>query len=64
MGLADVQAAYELVAGELRRFRAGLAPTTAESERVAPSAAEDALKAILAEVRAIREALEQPGPPR
>ena len=56
VGLPNVQEVYEIVVTELRRFRGGMAPTAAEVEGE-PSVA-DALSAILAEVRAIRQALE------
>jgi hypothetical protein len=56
VGLPNVQEVYELVVTELRRFRGGMAPTAAEVEGE-PSVA-NALNAILAEVRAIRQALE------
>jgi uncharacterized membrane protein YdbT with pleckstrin-like domain len=57
VGLPNVQDVYELVVTELRRFRGGMAPTAAEVEGE-PSVA-DALNAILAEVRAIRQTLEE-----
>jgi putative membrane protein len=56
VGLTNVQEVYEIVVTELRRFRGGMAPTAAEVEGE-PSVA-DAMNAILAEVRAIRQALE------
>jgi membrane protein YdbS with pleckstrin-like domain len=56
VGLPNVQEVYEIVVTELRRFRGGMAPTAAEVEGE-PSVA-DALNAILAEVRTIRQALE------
>ena len=58
VGLTNVQAIYGIVAGELRRFRGGMAPTAAEAERDVVAPAGDALGAILDEVRAIRRALE------
>lgn len=57
-GLSDVQSVYDTVAQELRRFRGGMAPTQAEAEEAPTPAPPDALGAILAEVRAIRQALE------
>jgi len=58
VGLTNVQEVYELVATELRRFRGGMAPTAAEVEGAPVVASADALSAILAEVRAIRQAME------
>lgn len=58
VGLANVQEVYDIVVTELRRFRGGMAPTMAEVESEAVPAAPDALSAILAEVRAIRQTLE------
>ncbi len=58
VGLPNVQEIYELVVTELRRFRGGMAPTAAEAEGAPSVASADALSAILAEVRAIRQALE------
>jgi uncharacterized membrane protein YdbT with pleckstrin-like domain len=57
-GLTDVQSVYDTVAQELRRFRGGMAPTQTETEEMPIPASPDALNAILAEVRAIRQALE------
>jgi len=57
VGLPNVQEVYEIVVTELRRFRGGMAPTAAEVE--GEPAVADALSAILAEVRAIRQALEK-----
>ncbi len=54
-GLPDVQEVYEMVATALRRFRGAMAPTTTEVE-AEPSGV---LNEILAEVRAIRRAVEQ-----
>lgn len=59
VGLTDVQEVYELVVTELRRFRGGMAPTAAEVEPEPTVAPTDALSEILAEVRAIRQALEK-----
>ena len=59
VGLTNVQEVYELVATELRRFRGGMAPTAADVEGQPAVASTDALSAILAEVRAIRQALER-----
>jgi uncharacterized membrane protein YdbT with pleckstrin-like domain len=58
VGLANVQEVYDIVATELRRFRGGMAPTMADVESEAIAAPPDALSAILAEVRAIRQTLE------
>ena len=57
VGLPNVQEVYELVVTELRRFRGGMAPTTAEVEPLAASG--ETLVAILEEVKAIRESLEK-----
>jgi len=54
VGLTNVQEVYELVVKELRRFRGGMAPTAAEVEGEPAGV----LNAILAEVQAIRQALE------
>jgi membrane protein YdbS with pleckstrin-like domain len=56
VGLTNVQEVYEMVVAELRRFRGGMAPTAAEVE--GESSVADAMNAILAEVRAIRQAME------
>jgi len=55
VGLADAQQVYEMVAGKLRRFRGGMAPTAAEME--GEGATE--LQEILEELRAIRRVLEK-----
>jgi membrane protein YdbS with pleckstrin-like domain len=55
VGLPNVQEVYEIVVTELRRFRGGMAPTAAEVE--GEPAVANALNAILAEVRAIRQAM-------
>ena len=62
VGLENPQEIYEMVVTALHRFRGGMAPTNAEEEM--PDVASDevsseALSAILSEVRAIRQALEQ-----
>ena len=59
VGLSDVQGVYESVAGELRRFRGGMAPTQADVEVEPTAAPQDGLREILAEVRAIRKSLEE-----
>jgi membrane protein YdbS with pleckstrin-like domain len=59
VGLADVDAVYAQVATALHRFRGGIAPTQAEEERPALSAEDGVLTAILAELRAIRRAVER-----
>jgi len=58
VGLANVQEVYASVAGELRRFRGGMAPTQADVEEEPAVALPEGLGEILAEVRAIRKALE------
>jgi len=59
VGLTNVEEVYEMVVKELRRFRGGMAPTAAEVESEPALASADALSAILAEVQAIRQALEK-----
>jgi uncharacterized membrane protein YdbT with pleckstrin-like domain len=59
VGLPNVQEVYEMVVTELRRFRGAMAPTAAEVEGEPVLPSHDALGAILAEVRAIRETLEK-----
>lgn len=67
VGLENVQEVYEKVAGELRRFRAGMFPTQTGEEgsragvasAVQSAAGETTLTAILDELRAIRSRLEQ-----
>ncbi|MGD2077152.1 MAG: PH domain-containing protein [Chloroflexota bacterium] len=60
VGLPDVQAVYNIVVTELRRFRGSQAPTAADDDVPAPlSMANGELRQILAEVQAIRHALEQ-----
>jgi uncharacterized membrane protein YdbT with pleckstrin-like domain len=59
VGLTNVHEVYEMVATELRRFRGGMAPTAAEVEPEAAAASADTLSAILAEIRAIRQALDK-----
>lgn len=54
VGLEDVQEVYELVVTELRRFRGAMAPTATQEE---PSGNGSA--ALLEELRAIRQLLEQ-----
>jgi membrane protein YdbS with pleckstrin-like domain len=59
VGLPNVQEVYDLVATELRRFRAGMSPTGADADASQPVVSESAaLAAILAEVKAIRTSLE------
>jgi membrane protein YdbS with pleckstrin-like domain len=57
VGLVDVDELYDLVVARLHRFRGGMSPTQAEAE--APHSTDDTLVALLAEVRAIRRALEE-----
>jgi membrane protein YdbS with pleckstrin-like domain len=58
VGLPNVQEIYEIVVTELRRFRGGMSPTIAEAEEEEGITSIEALRALLAEVRAIRETLE------
>ena len=56
VGLPDVQGVYETVGNRLRRYRGAMAPTAGgEADGPAP----DVLDALLAEVRAIRAAVEK-----
>lgn len=59
VGLSNVQEVYGSVAGELRRFRGGMAPTQADVEDEPVVALPGDLGEILAEVRAIRKSLEE-----
>lgn len=59
VGLSNVQEVYGSVAGELRRFRGGMAPTQADVEDEPVVAPPGDLGEILAEVRAIRKSLEE-----
>lgn len=62
VGLPDVQAVYDIVVTELRRFRGSQAPTAADDDVSAPVfKANGELKQILVELQAIRHALEQEG---
>ena len=54
VGLENVQEVYELVVTELRRFRGGMTPTAAQEEQPTNGSA-----ALLAEVQAIRQLMEQ-----
>jgi membrane protein YdbS with pleckstrin-like domain len=58
VGLADYNQVYEAVASELRRFRAGMAPTAVQLEEEEEPAQHDYVRAILSEVQAIRRRLE------
>ncbi len=60
VGLADVQAIYETIAHELRRFQFGMSPTQAGSDAPAARPAiagynQQLLEAILVELRGLRE---------
>jgi uncharacterized membrane protein YdbT with pleckstrin-like domain len=57
VGLQDVHDVYEIVAGELRRFRGGMSPTTTEVEQSPTGDGIRVLNAILSELRAIRQGL-------
>lgn len=59
VGLTNVDEVYGMVVTELRQFRGGMAPTATEVEPEPGVGASDALSAILAEVRAIRQALDK-----
>jgi membrane protein YdbS with pleckstrin-like domain len=58
-GLADYNQVYEAVASELRRFRAGMAPTAVQLEEEEVPAQDDYLRAILSEVQAIHRQLDR-----
>lgn len=58
VGLEDVQAVYEQVVLELRKFRGGMAPTAVEEEMRITDISSIALNEILEEVRAIRSVVE------
>mgnify|MGYP000897893358 CR=1 FL=1 len=60
VGLENPQEVYELVVAALHRFRGAMAPSSAEEEAPA-TASPEALNAILAEVRAIRQAMTREG---
>lgn len=57
-GLANVQAVYSTVTAQLHRFRGAMGPTAAEAE-AGPVPSGDAINALLEEVRAIRQLLEE-----
>jgi membrane protein YdbS with pleckstrin-like domain len=57
VGLTDADEVYALVAARLGRFRGGMAPTQADVET--PGGTDATLAALLAEVRAIRAALDR-----
>lgn len=58
-GLVDVQAAYDHVARELRRFRGGLSPAQSEEEAApVPAGQAGILAEMLEELRAIRARIE------
>jgi uncharacterized membrane protein YdbT with pleckstrin-like domain len=59
VGLPDVQDVYEIVATELRRFRGSMAPTAAEVEGEPAMPSAETLSAILAEVQAIHQTLQE-----
>lgn len=63
-GLENAQEVYELIAARLRRFQGAMSPTMSQEERpLVPerpsSATDELLHQVLAEVRAIRQALER-----
>jgi uncharacterized membrane protein YdbT with pleckstrin-like domain len=57
LGLPNVQDVYDIVAGELRRFRGGMSPTTTEVEPKSAGDNDRLLNAILSELRSIRQGL-------
>lgn len=59
VGLENVQELYDIVAKRLRLFRGGMSPTAAESDEVTAGSADRTLGAILAELQAIRQSLQQ-----
>jgi uncharacterized membrane protein YdbT with pleckstrin-like domain len=61
VGLENYDEVYETVVTELRRFRGSMAPTAADSEDEPGSLSDGTLDAILGELKAIRQLMEQPG---
>lgn len=59
VGLDDVQAIYNDVAGKLREFRGAMSPTAAEEETVRESPQGDVMASMLEELRAIRRSVEK-----
>lgn len=59
VGLPNVQEVYEMVGAELRRFRGGMSPTTAEVDHEPAANSAEALRAILAELKQIRRVVEK-----
>jgi uncharacterized membrane protein YdbT with pleckstrin-like domain len=57
LGLPNVQDVYEIVVGELRRFRGGMSPTTTEVDHGPAGDDSRVLNAILSELRSIRQSL-------
>jgi uncharacterized membrane protein YdbT with pleckstrin-like domain len=58
VGMENVHEVYEIVVKELRKFRGGMTPTTAEEEILSESEHSNAVNEILEELRAIRGAIE------
>jgi hypothetical protein len=59
VGLPDPEVVYQQVATALHRFRGGMAPNQADEEPLRAGGGGE-LSAILAELRAIRRAVERP----
>ncbi|MDH3215440.1 MAG: PH domain-containing protein [Candidatus Krumholzibacteria bacterium] len=57
VGLPNVQEVYDIVVGQLRRFRGGMSPTAADSEAATTGQAAPVLDAILGELREIRRTI-------
>jgi hypothetical protein len=58
VGLVDVQTAYDTVVTQLRRFRGAMSPVSADEEIAPPASQDETMRAILDQVKAIRELME------
>ena len=59
VGLDDVQAIYNDVAGKLREFRGAMSPTGAEEDTARETPSGDVMASMLEELRAIRKSVEK-----
>jgi len=59
VGLDDVQAIYNDVAGKLREFRGAMSPTGAEEDSAVEAPRGDVMASMLEELRAIRKSVEK-----
>jgi uncharacterized membrane protein YdbT with pleckstrin-like domain len=59
VGLPNVQEVYDVVAGELRRFRGGMSPTAADVDTKPAGDNAGVMNAMLDELRSIRKALDK-----